>query len=48
MLIQVLAEAEISRRLGASRKSVDRRWELAIDAMLAGLRRGAIASPDSS
>ncbi len=37
-LIQGLGEAEISRRLGSSRESVDRRWELAIDAMLAGLR----------
>lgn len=46
-LIQGLAEAEISRRLGTSRKSVDRRWELAIDAMLAGLRPGAIAPPRS-
>jgi AcrR family transcriptional regulator len=43
-LIQGLAEAEISRRLGTSRESVDRRWQLAIDAMLAGLRPGAIAS----
>ena len=44
-LIQGLAEAEISRRLGTSRESGDRRWELTIDAMLAGLRPGAIASP---
>ena len=42
-LIQGLAEAEISRRLGTSRVSVDRRWRLAIDAMLAGLRPGAAA-----
>ena len=42
-LIQGLAEAETSRRLGTSRKSVDRRWELAIDAMLAGLRPGALS-----
>jgi AcrR family transcriptional regulator len=47
-LIQGLAEAEISRRLGTSRDSVDRRWELAIDAMLAGLRPGAIVAPTSS
>ena len=48
-LIQGLAEADISRRLGTSRESVHRRWELAaIDAMLAGLRPGAIASPRSS
>ena len=39
-LIQGLAEAEISRRLGTSRESVDRRWQLAIDSMLAGLRPG--------
>jgi AcrR family transcriptional regulator len=44
-LIQGLAEAEISRRLGTSQESVDRRWELAIDAMLTGLRPSAIASP---
>ncbi len=37
-LIQGLAEAEITRRLGTSRASVDRRWEFAIDALLAGLR----------
>ena len=37
-LIQGLGQAEISRRLGTTRASVDRRWELAIDAMLAGLR----------
>jgi AcrR family transcriptional regulator len=47
-LIQGLAEAEISRRLGTSRESVNRRWELAIDAMLAGLRRGPMASMNSS
>ena len=46
-LIQGLAEAEISRRLGTSRASVDRRWEVAIDAMLAGLRPRR-ASPASS
>lgn len=40
-LIQGLAEAEISRRLGTSRASVDRRWELAIDALLAGLQSGS-------
>ena len=41
-LIQGLAEAEISKRLGTTRASVDRRWELAIGAMLAGLRPEAI------
>jgi len=45
-LIQGLAEAEISRRLGTSRASVDRRWDLAIGAMLAGLRPDGIASTD--
>jgi AcrR family transcriptional regulator len=43
-VIQGLAEAEISRRLGTSRESVDRRWKLALDAMLAGLHPGAVAS----
>ena len=42
-LIQGLAEAESSRRLGTSRESVDRRWEHAVEAMLAGLRPGAVA-----
>ena len=37
-LIQGLGEAEISRRLGTTRRSIDRRWRLAIEAMLAGLR----------
>ncbi len=36
-LIQGLGQAEISRRLGTTTESIDRRWELAIDAMLAGL-----------
>jgi AcrR family transcriptional regulator len=40
-LIQGLAEAEISRRLGTSRASVDRRFALAVEAMFAGLRPGA-------
>lgn len=39
-LIQGLGEAEISRRLGTTRQSVDRRWGLAIDAMLRGLSGG--------
>jgi AcrR family transcriptional regulator len=42
-LIQGLAEAEISQRLGTSRHSVDRRWGLAVDAMLAGMRPRASA-----
>jgi AcrR family transcriptional regulator len=37
-LIQGLGEAEISRRLGTTREAVDRRWRLALGAMLAGLR----------
>jgi AcrR family transcriptional regulator len=41
-LIQGLAEAEISHRLGTSQESIDRRWKLAIDAMLGGLRARAI------
>jgi AcrR family transcriptional regulator len=47
-LIQGLAEAEISRRLGTSQGSVDRRWELAIDAMLAGLRRVPLSGGPST
>jgi AcrR family transcriptional regulator len=38
-LTQGLAAAEIARRLGGSRESVDRRWELGIDALLDGLAR---------
>ena len=37
-LVQGLAAAEGTRRLGSSRKSVDRRWALAVDAVLEGLR----------
>lgn len=37
-LVQGLAAAESSRRLGSTRASVERRWELALDAMLDGLR----------
>jgi AcrR family transcriptional regulator len=36
-LVQGLALAENARRLGTSAKSIERRWELAIDALLAGL-----------
>jgi AcrR family transcriptional regulator len=36
-LVQGLAAAEGTRRLGANRKSVDRRWALAVDAVLKGL-----------
>jgi AcrR family transcriptional regulator len=41
-LVQGLAAAESTRRLGSSRKSVDRRWALAIDTVLEGLS----AQPD--
>jgi AcrR family transcriptional regulator len=37
-LTEGLAVAEGADRLGASRKSVDRRWALAVDAVLDGLR----------
>lgn len=37
-LVQGLAAAEGTRRLGSSRKSVDRRWALAVGAVLEGLR----------
>ncbi|MGH9210229.1 MAG: TetR/AcrR family transcriptional regulator [Acidimicrobiales bacterium] len=37
-LAQGLAAAESARRLGTTRASVDRRWGLAIDAVLDGLR----------
>jgi AcrR family transcriptional regulator len=36
-LVQGLAATENSRRLGTSRKSIERRWALAIDAVLDGL-----------
>lgn len=36
-LVQGLALAENARRLGTSTKSIERRWQLAIDALLAGL-----------
>jgi len=36
-LVQGLALAENARRLGTSAKSIERRWELAIDGLLAGL-----------
>jgi AcrR family transcriptional regulator len=39
-LIQGLAAAESSRRLGTSKTSIDRRWALAIDALLDGLAPG--------
>jgi AcrR family transcriptional regulator len=37
-LVQGLAAAENARRLGTTRRSVDRRWALAVDALLDGLR----------
>jgi len=36
-LVQGLAAAESTRRLGSSRAAVDRRWALAVEAMLDGL-----------
>lgn len=36
-LVQGLAATEASRRLGSTRQSIDRRWSLAIDALLRGL-----------
>lgn len=37
-LLDGLAAAESARRLGSSRRSIDRRWTLAIDALFDGLR----------
>jgi AcrR family transcriptional regulator len=37
-LVQGLAAAENARRLGTSRQSIDRRWALATEALLDGLR----------
>jgi hypothetical protein len=37
-LVQGLALAENARRLGRSRAAVDRRWALALDGLLDGLR----------
>lgn len=36
-LLEGLAAAENARRLGSSRSSIDRRWSLGVDALLAGL-----------
>jgi AcrR family transcriptional regulator len=44
-LTQGLAAAENARRLGTSRKSIDRRWSLGVDALLDGL---AVAPRSSS
>ena len=38
-LTEGLAAAENASRLGASRESIDRRWKLAVDAVLDGLSR---------
>lgn len=38
-LIQGLADAENAQRLGSTRKSIDRRWSLAVNALLDGLSR---------
>lgn len=40
-LVQGLALAENARRLGTSAKSIERRWQLAIDGLLAGLAPSA-------
>ncbi len=37
-LVEGLAAAENARRLGSTRRSVERRWNLAINALFAGLR----------
>jgi AcrR family transcriptional regulator len=37
-LIEGLAAAENARRLGSSQQSTDRRWDLAVNALLAGMR----------
>jgi AcrR family transcriptional regulator len=39
-LVEGLASAESAQRLGASGQSVDRRWRLGLDALLAGLNPG--------
>jgi hypothetical protein len=44
-LIQGLAAAESSHRMGRSKQSVDRRWRLAIDALFRGLAPGAMKPP---
>ena len=44
-LTQGLAAAESSRRLGTSKASVDRRWALAIDALLDGFAPGQAPTP---
>jgi len=36
-LMQGLAAAESARRLGTGRRSIDRRWQLAVDALIDGL-----------
>jgi hypothetical protein len=38
-LAQGLAVAENANRLGTSRESIDRRWKLAVNALLDGLSR---------
>lgn len=44
-LTQGLAAAEIARRLGTSPKSINRRWELGLNALLAGLARHGSPEP---
>jgi len=41
-LVQGLALAENARRLGTSRGSIERRWQLALDALLDGLGRPVV------
>jgi AcrR family transcriptional regulator len=40
-LVQGMAAAESTRRLGSSRKSIERRWTLAVDAVLEGFNANA-------
>jgi AcrR family transcriptional regulator len=40
-LVQGMAAAESTRRLGSSRKSIERRWDLAVDAVLEGFSASA-------
>jgi hypothetical protein len=40
-LVQGLVAAENTERLGSTRQSIDRRWSLAVNAMLDGLSRPA-------
>jgi AcrR family transcriptional regulator len=46
-LVEGLAAAEGAQRLGSTPASVDRRWRLALDTLLAGLRPAAAPPPAS-